>query len=320
MSSAPGKRELLLKELDALDKERMDTETRLSVLARQERQVLNAGQPRTNGHNRFHSERDRDPGRQSGIKRRVITTGRKHVVLPIRNHNIDKMNEKEEGETEESKPNLSSVVVNEEEGEATGIEKKPNKKPKKEVLSRNKRMFGSLLGHLAEAQKQLKTDETKAKAKAKEDMETRAAKKMEEYNKEVRSRSLVEMAEQRAKEQEQMNKILKEHEEKEVALLEIVMSEHAVKTREYIRTKTTPALLWIPISHNEQTSKLLEDSKQEALKWGSGGHLVVREEIAINGKAEEDKNIIKDEDKPMKDDDKPMKDDDEQMKTETGQD
>jgi hypothetical protein len=216
--------------------------------------------------------------------------------------------EKEEGETtEEVKPNLSSVVVNDDEGEATGIEKKPDKTPVKDaIFTRNKRMFGTLLGHLAKAQTRLKTDEKQQKAK--EEAEARAAKKMEEYNIQVREQNLKMFREKKEKEVEQMQKILKDHEEKEIALLEIVMADHITKTSEYIRTKTSPPILWIPISHNEKTTKLLDDCKQEELKRVATGNLVLRKtdtNVVVNGSLEGKTNgsVEKDEDTAIKDED-----------------
>jgi len=146
-------------------------------------------------------------------------------------------------------------------------------------------------------------------------------KKMEEYQQQVREKHLAELLEKRAKEKAQMEKIVKEHEEKEVALLEIVLAEHVMKTSEYIRTKVTPRLLWIPATHNEKTTKLLEDCKQEEVKRASSGSLVVAKAsasdlLALNGKANTGgKDKREPEEKPGKDEDG-----DESMKTETSKD
>jgi len=306
--SEPSKRALLLKEMDALDRKRLDAESRIFEISREERRIINAGQPRNpNNSNRFRADRDREVGRPQPNKRpKIQTPSERKRPLSSRNHNNDKMadEEKEEGETtEDVKPNLSSVVVNDDEGEATGIEKKPDKKPVKDaIFTRNKRMFGSLLGHLAEAQKRLKTDEKQQKAK--EEAEAKAAKKMEEYNVQVREQNLKVYRENKQKELEQVQRIVKDHEEKEILFLELVMTEHLTKTSEYIRTKTSPPLLWIPFSHNEKTTKLLEDAKQEELKRIAAGNLVMRmDPVVVNGSSEkpngmavDDYTVTKDED------------------------
>jgi len=187
----------------------------------------------------------------------------------------------------------SAVVVTQEEVEATGIEKKPDKKPVKDaIFSRNKRFLGTMLGHLAKAQNNMKTDKSKEKQKVKEETEARAAKKMAEYNNQVKEETLQAFRIKKDKEEEQLKKILKEHEEKEVALLEIVLHEHSTKISEYIRTKASPPLLWLPVSHNDITTKLLEDSKQEELKRTAAGNLVVREDVSVNAGAKPDSDTL----------------------------
>lgn len=154
-------------------------------------------------------------------------------------------------------------VVNErEEAEEVGVQAlvlKPNQKKdapegglarKSTKTNRNAKFMGNLLGHLGKAKKNLEKEREGDKRRCQEEVEERVFNKLREERKII--------AEKRAKDEE-----ARRLQAKQMQLLHQRLVKHYSTMRHFIRTKTEPAIFFLPKKHNSVTLQLLQETRDD---------------------------------------------------------
>ncbi|KAJ3012350.1 UNVERIFIED_CONTAM: hypothetical protein HDU68_001246 [Siphonaria sp. JEL0065] len=156
-----------------------------------------------------------------------------------------------------------------------------------EQTNRGKRMFGALMGTLT---KQTTTTKTEAE-KRREEIEKRLREKLE-AEKALLAQEVEKEKEAKAAEKRER---LKEESEKRELLTAAFIKKQKENLAHFIKTKTEPAIYFLPGKHNDKTRKLLEAQQlqllEEAKKHADACGDVIEEEP--HGKLEkvpEDRN------------------------------
>ncbi|XP_057315466.1 pinin-like [Hydractinia symbiolongicarpus] len=156
-------------------------------------------------------------------------------------------------EEEEKKPAVHSSVV------ATGKPIEPLQRPAtedKETKSRNRRMFGLLVGTLKQFKRESQV-KTEQEAKQEEKLS-----KVEEQVQKDKQDALNERRELYQTKRDKQQELRKIEFKLEMAELSVEMKAHYEKFKDFIQLKSTPRVFYKPAIHNEKTEKLLEESKE----------------------------------------------------------
>jgi len=157
-------------------------------------------------------------------------------------------------EDESSKPAIQSVISADMKPAARTQTK--DVEEDKKTKSRNRRMFGFLVGTLQKFKDEAKQNTLAEKKR--EEIEKKLEQKAEEERKEVSSQKKELFQARREKKQE-----LKSLERKmENAMLKEQILAHNTHLKQFILLKSDPPIFYLPVKHNEETSKRLEDSKR----------------------------------------------------------
>ncbi|GAB5371825.1 hypothetical protein AAMO2058_001613000 [Amorphochlora amoebiformis] len=214
---------------------------------------------------------DRNPTREGEPKRRRLYIRKSGGVGKPRNgdnppeddkpHKVDE--EEEEGE---EKPTVSSaaVVVD----KASTGRRRPTRTIRggSGVQKRDRRLFGMLMGHLGKAKSQLDRLRKSKQARKKKSMEEKVEARMVEVRHEAHEHAKRRAEKKKMKVLKNRDEILREQRKKHMLLLQLRLADHEKKLSNFIRTKTTPGLCWLPGKHNESTEKLLAKGREESEK------------------------------------------------------
>eukprot|EP00467_Chlorarachnion_reptans_P009254 CAMPEP_0114506582 /NCGR_PEP_ID=MMETSP0109-20121206/11503_1 /TAXON_ID=29199 /ORGANISM="Chlorarachnion reptans, Strain CCCM449" /LENGTH=463 /DNA_ID=CAMNT_0001685177 /DNA_START=101 /DNA_END=1492 /DNA_ORIENTATION=- len=132
----------------------------------------------------------------------------------------------------------------------------------KVLQKRNRRMFGFLMGHLGKAKKNLAELKKTAQAKKKKSLEEKVEARTHEMRMEVREYSKKRAERKREKELKMREDILRKQREKHMMLLKLRIADHEKQLANFIRTKKSPGIFWLPAKHNEKTESLVEEMKK----------------------------------------------------------
>lgn len=162
------------------------------------------------------------------------------------NNSGDHRNERNEGDEIQQGKNNTSLL----ETKKAFIED-TYKKP--EILGRNKRMFGSLMGHLGLAKNILEKDSQKINKQ--QQLLNDITKKHEEEN------HRREIARQKEKKKEIYDRNVLE-----IQLLTNNHRKYLESLQYFLFTQTEPKIAWIPANHNKQSKELLLKRQEEVRK------------------------------------------------------
>ncbi|KAJ4716988.1 pinin-like [Melia azedarach] len=151
------------------------------------------------------------------------------------------------------------------------LEHVPRVLPKDEdpsIVNRNKRMLGRLLGTLERFRKEdMQLSGTEA-YKQRSNALQRAEQRAREESERLRQQEREQIAEKRKRDLTLRARVAAKAEEKKLELLFLRWSEHHKKLSNFIRTKTEPAIYYLPTKPLEEDTVLLEQRReQEFLEW-----------------------------------------------------
>ncbi|OMO79927.1 DNA-binding WRKY [Corchorus capsularis] len=155
--------------------------------------------------------------------------------------------------------------------EAPITEHVPRILPKNEDLSlvnRNKRMLGQLLGTLERFRKEdMQLSGTEAMMRRSNSLQ-RAEQRAREESERLRLQEREQIAEKRRRDLTLRARVMAKAEEKKLELLFLQWSEHHRKLSNFIRTKTEPAIYYLPKNPLPEDATMLEQRKEkEFLEW-----------------------------------------------------
>ncbi|XP_028409591.1 pinin-like [Dendronephthya gigantea] len=154
----------------------------------------------------------------------------------------------EEEEDDGKKPTLQSSIV----ATPTPSRQQQEAKTDKKTQTRNKRMFGVLLGTLQ------KFKENSTKEAARERKRKQIEKKLEEAAIQEREQAIRKKKELFVARREQQTKLEELERKVEVAEMLEEWEDHDRKLSKFIRTNTKPHIFYLPAKHNDYTLGLLE--------------------------------------------------------------
>lgn len=125
-------------------------------------------------------------------------------------------------------------------------------------------MFGNLLGHLSSAKTMLEKEAKSATHKRKLSVDERVVQKIEHQREEDFIEKKKRIETDRAKELTLREELLNKQAQTEAKLLEARLREHEERLGQFICTQTEPRLYWLPRTHNERTTDLVELSRKGA--------------------------------------------------------
>lgn len=140
-----------------------------------------------------------------------------------------------------------SPSADDEKNRATELQKNP------EVLNRNKRLFGSLMGHLGQAKQNLEKESDKI-AKQKQVQLTVTEKRVRADQK---RKSTGDRAKQKQQLQQKLALQTKEFEK---------WKTQTNRTKNFLATSAQPSLMWLPKQHNSTTTDVLQHRIDE-VSW-----------------------------------------------------
>ncbi|KAI8813930.1 pinin/SDK/memA/ protein conserved region-domain-containing protein [Cladochytrium replicatum] len=127
-----------------------------------------------------------------------------------------------------------------------------------ELKKRSKRMFGVLLGTLTEF-KQASTQKSE-KDLRREQIIQKTQEKMQKEREELAAKVLQEQEERRKHFQEERKRLEKE---RAIYTKNALQSQHEYFSR-FIKTKSNPPIYYLPVKHNEKTTAILAESREQA--------------------------------------------------------
>ncbi|OMO92074.1 Late embryogenesis abundant protein, LEA-14 [Corchorus olitorius] len=155
--------------------------------------------------------------------------------------------------------------------EAPITEHVPRILPKDEdpsLVNRNKRMLGQLLGTLERFRKEdMQLSGTEAMMRRSNSLQ-RAEQRAREESERLRLQEREQIAEKRRRDLTLRARVMAKAEEKKLELLFLQWSEHHKKLSNFIRTKTEPAIYYLPKNPLPEDATMLEQQKEkEFLEW-----------------------------------------------------
>ncbi|KAK6916035.1 Pinin/SDK/MemA protein [Dillenia turbinata] len=147
----------------------------------------------------------------------------------------------------------------------------PRVLPKNEdpsLVNRNKRMLGQLLGTLEKFRKEdMQLSGTEAFMRRSNSLQ-RAEQRAREESERLRQHEREQIAEKRRRDLTLRARVAAKAEEKKLELLFLRWTEHHKKLSNFLRTKTEPAIHYMPAKPLEQDAAMIEQQKEEVfLEW-----------------------------------------------------
>lgn len=127
------------------------------------------------------------------------------------------------------------------------------------VKARSRRMFGALMGHLGSAKSTLEKDATVAKQQSKQ---REATLKLEAERRSIREAHSLERRAAHGREVDRRDQVITSLRLTEQRLLHVTWSKSRALLANFIRTKATPSLCWLPKQHTELTETLLAQNAE----------------------------------------------------------
>lgn len=155
-------------------------------------------------------------------------------------------------EDESSKPAIQSVITSD--MKPVRLQSKPVDEDR-QTKSRNRRMFGLLVGTLQQFKED--TKQKTAGEKKRQEIEKKLEQKAEEEKQEVSSQRK-ELFQTRKQKQQELKTLERKMEN---ALLKEEIAAHNKEMGNFILLKAKPSVFYLPAKHNDTTKKLLEESK-----------------------------------------------------------
>ncbi|KAE8728550.1 protein interaction regulator family protein isoform 2 [Hibiscus syriacus] len=139
------------------------------------------------------------------------------------------------------------------------------------LINRNRRMLGQLLGTLERFRREDKQlSGTEAFMRRSNSLQ-RAEQRAREESEKLRQQEREQIAEKRRRDLTLRARVAAKAEEKKLELLFLQWSEHHKKLRNFIRTKTEPAIYYLPTKPLNEDAAIHEQQKeQEFLEWKAG--------------------------------------------------
>lgn len=125
--------------------------------------------------------------------------------------------------------------------------------------ARSRRMFGALMGHLGSAKSTLEKDATVAKQQSKQ---REATLKLEAERRSLREAHSLERRAAHGREVDRRDQVMTSLRLTEQRLLHVTWSRSRALLANFIRTKATPSLCWLPKQHTELTDTLLAQNAE----------------------------------------------------------
>ncbi|KAF5190337.1 protein-protein interaction regulator family protein, partial [Thalictrum thalictroides] len=136
------------------------------------------------------------------------------------------------------------------------------------VVSRNRRMLGSLLGTLEKFQREDKQLSTTEAYMRRSDSLQRAEQRAREESEKLRQQEREKIAENRRRDLTLRARVAAKAEEKKLELLFLDWSEHHKKLGNYLRTKAEPSIYYLPVKPLDEDETVAEQRKEKAfLEW-----------------------------------------------------
>lgn len=125
------------------------------------------------------------------------------------------------------------------------------------------RMMGFLLNTLQKSKEELKGNENAMKKK--EEIEKKVSEREQQEKREIAQKEILQIETQLEEKENQLKDIIPIYDIIEKALQKFWEQEHEMVYCNHIKTKTKPHLYFLPVKHNEQTSKLVEEQQYFAV-------------------------------------------------------
>ncbi|PIA41030.1 hypothetical protein AQUCO_02300067v1 [Aquilegia coerulea] len=136
------------------------------------------------------------------------------------------------------------------------------------LVSRNRRMLGSLLGTLEKFQREDKQLSTTEAYMRRSDSLQRAEQRAREESEKLRQQEREKIAENRRRDLTLRARVAAKAEEKKLELLFLDWSEHHKKLGNYLRTKAEPPIYYLPVKPLDEDETVAEQRKEKAfLDW-----------------------------------------------------
>ncbi|KAF6155498.1 hypothetical protein GIB67_017853 [Kingdonia uniflora] len=153
----------------------------------------------------------------------------------------------------------------------TSTEHVPRVLPKDEdprLVNRNKRILGQLLGTLEKFQKEDKQLASTEAYMRRSDSLQRAEQRAREESERLRLQEREKISENRRRDLTLRARVAAKAEEKKLELLFLHWKEHHIKLSNFLRTKTEPAIYYLPVKSLEEDVTLVEQRNEKVLlEW-----------------------------------------------------
>eukprot|EP00906_Rhabdomonas_costata_P027089 RCo038524 len=253
-----GGNQLLRREVYLVNQRRIDTEQRLRVVQDREKRLVERENARKFGKVKPERvESDNGPN-----KRPKITS---LVALPQGSEDL--ASKGAEGEsvdpTGDKKDPVDPVEVS---GDASG---KPEPRPQRRLLQisdakRDRKLMGFLMGHLNKSRQEFESRPEASRSLFEQKMLAVDA-KIADQQREAFEREQRLLTEEKAKQSALLERLSKRQEQLQKAVSRVILEEHQVCLANFLETKATPKLYYLPSHHTAETRRRVEERRSAAL-------------------------------------------------------
>ncbi|GBG70079.1 hypothetical protein CBR_g5711 [Chara braunii] len=135
------------------------------------------------------------------------------------------------------------------------------------AVKRHKRMFGALLGTLEKFKQEDQRFQESERARRRMTAIQRAEAKAAEESERLRQQEREQAAVKRKRDLILKARLAAKVEQKQLELLFLHWTAHRTSLCSFLRTRSEPAVFYMPVKHTEETLKLLEDQKKDVEDW-----------------------------------------------------